>query len=68
LRSATRRCSPPIAAQDWATADRLAVEGQGAAVSCGLRKFYLLMRERCAYFAANPPGPHWDGVFSATEK
>lgn len=55
-------------AQDWTTADRLAVEGQGAAVSCGLRKFYLLMRERCAYFAANPPGSQWDGVFSATEK
>ncbi|MDH7971214.1 adenylate/guanylate cyclase domain-containing protein [Sphingomonas sp. AR_OL41] len=55
-------------AQDWALADRLAVEGQGAAVSCGLRKFYLLMRERAAYFAAHPPGADWDGVFSATEK
>ncbi len=55
-------------AQDWALADRLAVEGQGAAVSCGLRKFYLLMRERAAWFTANPPGADWDGVFSATEK
>lgn len=55
-------------AQDWALADRLAVEGQGAAVSCGLRKFYLLIRERVAHFTANPPGADWDGVFSATEK
>lgn len=55
-------------AQDWALADRLAAEGQGAAVSCGLRKFYLLMRDRVAHFGANSPGADWDGVFSATEK
>ncbi|MDB5706731.1 MAG: adenylate cyclase [Sphingomonas bacterium] len=55
-------------AQLWAKADALAEAGQGAAVGYGLRKFYLLMRERIAHFAANPPGEGWDGVFSATEK
>ena len=55
-------------AQDWARADALAAAGQGAAMGYGLRKFYLLMRERIAHFAASPPDPGWDGVFSATEK
>jgi adenylate cyclase len=55
-------------AREWARADVLAEAGQGAAVGYGLRRFYLLMRERIAHFAANPPGEGWDGVFSATEK
>lgn len=55
-------------AQDWSRADALAEAGQGAATGYGLRKFYLLIRERIAHFAANPPGETWDGVFSATEK
>ena len=55
-------------AQQWVQADALAEAGQAAATGFGLRKFYLLMRERIAHFAADPPGPNWDGVFSATEK
>jgi adenylate cyclase len=55
-------------AQDWARAGALAEAGQSTAVGYGLRKFYLLMHDRIAHFAANPPGPDWDGVFSATEK
>ncbi|MEO6216102.1 MAG: adenylate/guanylate cyclase domain-containing protein [Sphingomonas sp.] len=55
-------------AQDWAKAGALAEAGQSTAVGYGLRKFYLLMHDRIAHFAANPPGPDWDGVFSATEK
>ena len=55
-------------AQDWSRADALAEAGQGAATGYGLRKFYLLIRERIAHFAVNPPGETWDGVFSATEK
>ena len=55
-------------AQDWARADALAEAGQETAAGYGLRKFYGLLRERIARFAANPPGRGWDGVFSATEK
>jgi adenylate cyclase len=55
-------------AQDWAKARVLAEAGQSSAVGYGLRKFYLLMQDRCAHFAANPPGADWDGVFTATEK
>jgi adenylate cyclase len=55
-------------AQDWAKAQALSEAGQGNAVGFGLRKFYLLMRERIAHFAANSPGADWDGVFAATEK
>ena len=55
-------------AQDWAKAQALAEAGQGNAVGYGLRKFYLLMRERTAHFAESPPRADWDGVFAATEK
>ena len=55
-------------AQDWAKAAELAEAGAGAGAGYGLRKFYLLMRDRIAHFAANPPGADWDGVFAATEK
>jgi len=55
-------------AQDWAKALELAEAGQSTAVGYGLRKFYLLMRDRITHFAANPPGADWDGVFAATEK
>ena len=55
-------------AQDWTNAGALAEAGQSAAVGYGLRKLYLLMHDRIVHFAANPPGPDWDGVFSATEK
>ena len=55
-------------AQDWVKAGALAEAGQSSAVGYGLRKLYLLMHDRIAHFAANPPGPDWDGVFSATEK
>jgi len=55
-------------AQDWAKALALAEAGQSTAVGYGLRKFYLLMQDRIARFAANPPGADWDGVYAATEK
>jgi len=55
-------------AQDWAKARELADANQSTAVGYGLRKFYLLMHDRIAHFAANPPGADWDGVFAATEK
>jgi adenylate cyclase len=55
-------------AQDWLKAEALAETGQGPAAVYGLDKFYALMRDRIAHFAASPPGAQWDGIFSATEK
>jgi len=53
-------------AQDWA--------GAGAALAeCRERgamfaPLYDLYAERIAYYAANPPGLEWDGVFVALTK
>jgi adenylate cyclase len=52
--------------QDWASARR-------AIADCrrydeALAQLYDLYDERIAFFAANPPGCEWDGVFVATEK
>jgi adenylate cyclase len=33
-----------------------------------LAQLYDLYDQRIGFFAANPPGPDWDGVFVAGEK
>jgi adenylate cyclase len=53
-------------AQDWAGA-------RGAIAECRqhdarLAQLYDLYDERIGFFAANPPGPNWDGVFVASDK
>jgi adenylate cyclase len=52
--------------QDWTAA-------RAALAECrrhggGLAQLYDLYAERINFFAANPPGPDWDGVFVASEK
>ena len=34
----------------------------------GLVKLYEIYAERIAHDRAEPPGPDWDGAFTATEK
>jgi adenylate cyclase len=55
-------------AQNWAGAE----EALGALGNCRLARLDLavlakLYRRRIADFAVNPPGPEWDGVYTATE-
>jgi adenylate cyclase len=53
-------------AHDWAGA-RTAI-GECRRCDARLAQLYGLYDERIGFFAANPPGPAWDGVFVATEK
>jgi len=53
-------------AQDWAGACTAIAECRRCAAR--LAQLYDLYDERIGFFAANPPGPDWDGVFVATEK
>ncbi|HWB50729.1 MAG TPA: adenylate/guanylate cyclase domain-containing protein [Stellaceae bacterium] len=52
--------------QDWRGARAALAECRGCDV--GLAGFYDLYAERIAYFETNPPGPEWDGVFTAETK
>ncbi|HEV2300917.1 MAG TPA: hypothetical protein VGR91_05045, partial [Stellaceae bacterium] len=53
-------------AQDWAgAAEALA---QARRLDARLAALYDLYEERLRRFAAEPPGPSWDGVFAALEK
>ena len=52
--------------QDWAGA-RAAIVDCRRNDAC-LARLYDLYEERIAFYAANPPGPDWDGVFVASEK
>ena len=42
--------------------------GQCRRLGPALAALYELYAERIEGFAAEPPGPDWDGVFVATEK
>ena len=53
-------------AQDWAGA-RAAID-ECRRYDARLAQLYDLYEERLGFFAANPPGPDWEGVFVATEK
>ena len=52
--------------QDWAGA-RAAI-GECRRRDARLAQLYDLYAERIDFYAANPPGPDWEGVFVATEK
>jgi adenylate cyclase len=66
LAQAHRRMLVSYRAQDWASA-RTAI-GECRRCEARLAQLYDLYDERIGFFAANPPGPDWDGVFVATEK
>jgi len=53
-------------AQDWAGARAALALCRG--LDPARAELYDLYAERIEYFAANPPGPDWDGVFVATSK
>ena len=53
-------------AQDWAGAHAAIDECRWR--DARLAQLYDLYAERIDFFAANPPGPDWEGVFVATEK
>jgi len=52
--------------QDW-TAARASI-GECRALDPRMADFYDIYEERLDYFAENPPGPDWDGVYVATSK
>lgn len=56
--------------QRWDETDRLRLECEKESEALGLHilKLYHLYEERAAEGRANPPGPDWDGVFTATSK
>ena len=53
-------------AQDWASARAAIAECRR--YDAGLAQLYDLYEERIGFFAVNPPGCTWDGVFVAGEK
>ncbi len=55
-------------AQKWDEATALMAKSAEAAGRYGLDKLHALLAERIIAFRSSPPGPDWDGVFSATEK
>jgi adenylate cyclase len=54
--------------QDWDAADRHLERADGMGERWRLRKLYALYRARIKAFRDEPPGPSWDGVFTATSK
>lgn len=52
--------------RDWVGAG--AAIGECRQYEPRLARLYDLYDERIRFFAVNPPGPNWDGVFVATEK
>lgn len=55
-------------AQDWAGARAGLKRCEELRNGLHIEGFYALMEERLATFEADPPGPDWDGVFTATSK
>jgi adenylate cyclase len=56
--------------QEWARAEHLLDEMEGAAEAANIRldTYLALYRARLAEIRENPVGPDWDGVFTATSK
>ncbi|MGE5516108.1 MAG: CHASE2 domain-containing protein [Bacteroidota bacterium] len=54
--------------QDWAGARKWLARSNELRHDLHVDGFYALMEERIATFEADPPGPDWDGVFTATSK
>lgn len=55
-------------AQNWAEARTRLAQALDLRRDLHIEGFYALMEERIAEFEAHPPGPDWDGVFTATSK
>jgi adenylate cyclase len=66
LAEAHRRLLCCYRAQDWEGAAAALAQCRG--LDAGLAPLYDLYDERIRRFAAEPPGPQWDGVFVALEK
>lgn len=54
--------------QDWKRAQELLHGQAGAAAGWGLGRLYQIYSERIARFREAPPGPGWDGIYSAQSK
>ncbi len=55
-------------ARDWSVARAILTRAQEAAQRLGLSQLYALYAERIARFEEQPPGPDWDGVYTAQSK
>ncbi len=55
-------------AQDWEAAEAALGRGQADYATFGVAALAELFARRVERLRADPPGPGWDGVFSATEK
>ena len=56
--------------RDWNSAhDALEIlEGLGEKLGITLEEYLFIYETRISEFSANPPGPNWDGVYTATTK
>ncbi|MEO1141960.1 MAG: adenylate/guanylate cyclase domain-containing protein, partial [Pseudomonadota bacterium] len=56
--------------QDWTSAFEALemMEGLGEKLGLTLEDYIFIYETRIAEFRANPPGQHWDGVYTATSK
>lgn len=70
LAEANDRMLAAYRARTWdAAEDALAgIEAAAAVIGTDLSTYAALYRDRLADVRANPPGPDWDGVFTATSK
>jgi adenylate cyclase len=66
LRDSHRAMLDAYRAQRWDEAETLTADCRGMEPS--LDEFYALYAERIAEYRANPPGPDWDGVYTAETK
>lgn len=55
-------------AQDWDETDRLLDASAADYAALGIEGLASLYRQRVAQLRIAPPGPGWDGVYTATEK
>ena len=56
--------------QDWTSAFEALelIDGLGEKLKLTLSEYVFIYETRIAEFRANPPGPNWDGVYTATSK
>ncbi|MGI9350762.1 MAG: CHASE2 domain-containing protein [Rhizobiaceae bacterium] len=56
--------------RDWISAHNALdiLEGLGEKLGLTLEEYLFIYETRISEFSANPPGPNWDGVYTATSK
>ncbi|MEM9332679.1 MAG: adenylate/guanylate cyclase domain-containing protein [Pseudomonadota bacterium] len=56
--------------QDWTSAFEALemLDGLGEKLNLPIEEYIFIYETRIAEFRANPPGPNWDGVYTATSK